>query len=320
MEFNLEESAMKIVFLDVKTIGDDIDLSKYNTLGEVVKYDFSTPEQIPERVKDADVIILNKAPINAQTIGTAEHLKLVCVTATGTNNLDKSYLEAQGIAWRNVAGYSTESVAQHTFAMLFYLLEKLSYYDHYVKEEHYVNDTLFTHFGKHFHEIYGKTWGIIGLGNIGRRVADIAKAFGANVIYYSTSGNNDQSDYTRVDFDTLLTTSDIVSVHAPLTPETEQLLNAEAFSKMKSSAIFLNVGRGAIVAEQDLADALNSNRIAAAGLDVLCEEPMSPNSPFLSIKDSNRLLITPHIAWASVEARTNLMNIVYHQICEFYHL
>lgn len=320
MEFNWEESAMKIVFLDVKTIGDDIDLSKYNTLGEVIKYDFSTSEQIPERVKDADVIILNKAPINVQTIGTAEHLKLVCVTATGTNNLDKTYLETQGIAWRNVAGYSTESVAQHTFAMLFYLLEKLSYYDQYVKEEHYVNDTLFTHFGKHFHEIYGKTWGIIGLGNIGRRVADIAKAFGANVIYYSTSGNNDQPNYTRVDFDTLLTTSDIVSVHAPLTPQTEQLLNAEAFSKMKSSAIFLNVGRGAIVAEQDLADALNNNRIAAAGLDVLCEEPMSPNSPFLSIKDSNRLLITPHIAWASVEARTNLMNIVYNQICEFYHL
>lgn len=311
---------MKIVFLDVKTIGDDIDLSKYNTLGEIVKYDFSAPEQIPERVKDADVIILNKAPINAETIGTAKHLKLVCVTATGTNNLDKAYLEARGIAWRNVAGYSTESVAQHTFAMLFYLLEKLNYYDQYVKQEKYVSDTLFTHFGEHFHEIYNKTWGIIGLGNIGRRVADIAKAFGANVIYYSTSGKNNQSDYTRVDFDTLLTTSDIVSVHAPLTPETEQLLNADAFAKMKSSAIFLNVGRGAIVSEQDLTDALQNNQIAAAGLDVLCEEPMSSNSPFLSIKDSNRLLITPHIAWASVEARTKLMNIVYHQICEFYHL
>lgn len=308
---------MKIVFLDVKTIGEDIDLSGYDALGEVVKYDFSSSEQIPERIKDADVIILNKAPINEQTIGTAENLKLVCVTATGTNNLDKEYLAKRGIEWRNVAGYSTESVAQHTFALLFYLLEKLSYYDAYVKEERYVNDTIFTHFAEHFTQISGKTWGIIGLGNIGRRVADIAKAFGANVIYYSTSGKNNQDVYTRVDFDTLLGTSDIVSVHAPLTAETEGLMNKNAFAKMKPNAIFLNLGRGAIVVEQDLVDALNNHQIAAAGLDVLTVEPMSPDNPLISIKDSKRLLITPHIAWASVEARTNLMNIILQQIKEW---
>lgn len=308
---------MKIVFLDVKTIGEDIDLSGYDALGEVVKYDFSSSEQIPERIKDADVIILNKAPINEQTIGTAENLKLVCVTATGTNNLDKEYLAKRGIEWRNVAGYSTESVAQHTFALLFYLLEKLSYYDAYVKEERYVNDTIFTHFAEHFTQISGKTWGIIGLGNIGRRVADIAKAFGANVIYYSTSGKNNQDVYTRVDFDTLLGTSDIVSVHAPLTAETEGLMNKDAFAKMKPNAIFLNLGRGAIVVEQDLVDALNNHQIAAAGLDVLTVEPMSPDNPLISIKDSKRLLITPHIAWASVEARTNLMNIILQQIKEW---
>lgn len=308
---------MKIVFLDVKTIGDDIDLSGYDALGEVVKYGFSTPEEIPERIKDADVIILNKAPVNEQTIGGAKNLKLVCVTATGTNNLDKEYLAKRKIAWRNVAGYSTESVAQHTFALLFYLLEKLSYYDAYVKEERYVNDTIFTHFAEHFNQICGKTWGIIGLGNIGRRVADIAKAFGANVIYYSTTGKNTQEGYTRVDFDTLLATSDILSVHAPLTAETENLMDKDAFSKMKPSAIFLNLGRGAIVVEQDLADALNSHQIAAAGLDVLCEEPMSRDNPLLSIKDSRRLFITPHIAWASVEARTNLMNIILEQIKEW---
>lgn len=309
---------MKIVFLDAKTIGDDIDLSGYDKLGEVIKYDFSTPEEVPERVQDADVIVLNKAPINEQTIGGAKKLKLVCVTATGTNNLDKEYLDSHNIAWRNVAGYSTESVAQHTFAMLFYLLEKLSYYDTYVKEERYVNDTVFTHFAEHFTEINGKTWGIIGLGNIGRRVADIAKAFGANVIYYSTSGRNQQDGYTRVDFDTLLQTSDIVSVHAPLTAETEGLMNKEAFSKMKSTAIFLNVGRGAIVVEQDIADALNEGQIAAAGLDVLCVEPMSAENPLLHIKDSKKLLITPHIAWASTEARTKLMNIILGQIEEFF--
>lgn len=308
---------MKIVFLDVKTIGDDIDLSGYDALGEVVKYGFSTPEEIPERIKDANVIILNKAPVTEQTIGDAKNLKLVCVTATGTNNLDKEYLAKRKIAWRNVAGYSTESVAQHTFALLFYLLEKLSYYDAYVKEERYVNDTIFTHFAEHFNQICGKTWGIIGLGNIGRRVADIAKAFGANVIYYSTTGKNTQEGYTRVDFDTLLATSDILSVHAPLTAETENLMDKDAFSKMKPSAVFLNLGRGAIVVEQDLADALNTHQIAAAGLDVLCEEPMSRDNPLLSIKDSRHLFITPHIAWASVEARTNLMNIILEQIKEW---
>ena len=308
---------MKIVFLDVKTIGEDIDLSGYDVLGEIVKYDFSAPEVIPERIKDADVIVLNKAPINEATIGAAQNLKLVCVTATGTNNLDKEYLAKRGIEWRNVAGYSTESVAQHTFALLFYLLEKLSYYDSYVKNEHYVNDTIFTHFAEHFHQIAGKTWGIIGFGNIGRRVADIAKAFGANVIYYSTTGKNNQEGYTRVDFDTLLSTSDIVSVHAPLTEETQNLMNMDAFSKMKPSAIFLNLGRGAIVVEQDLLYALENHFIAAAGLDVLTIEPMSPENPLLSFKDSKRLIITPHIAWASVEARTNLMNIILGQIKEW---
>ncbi len=311
---------MKIVFLDAKSIGDDIDLSGFDKLGEVVKYHFSTPEEAAVRAADADVVIINKVPINEQTIGNAHNLKLVCVTATGTNNLDKEYLAKRNIPWRNVAGYSTESVAQHTFAMLFYLLEKLSYYDAYVKDGRYANDTLFTHFAERFYELSGKTWGIIGLGNIGRRVADIAKVFGVHVIYYSTSGKNTQEGYNRVDLDTLLSTSDIVSVHAPLTPETEGLMNAENFAKMKPTAIFLNVGRGAIVVEQDLADALNNKQIAAAGLDVLCEEPMNPNSPFLAIKDSKKLLITPHIAWASVEARTRLMGIILNQIKEFFEL
>lgn len=308
---------MKIVFLDAKSIGKDMDLSGYEALGEVVKYDFSTPVEAAERVKDAEVLVINKVPINEQTIGKAERLKLVCVTATGTNNLDKEYLDKRGIAWRNVAGYSTESVAQHTFAMLFYLLEHLSYYDEYVKSEKYIEDRLFTHFDRKFSQLNKMTWGIIGLGAIGRRVADIAKFFGCRVIYYSTSGKNSQPDYERVDFDTLLAESDIVSVHAPLTPQTENLMDKEAFSKMKSSAIFLNVGRGPIVVEADLADALEQGEIAAAGLDVLCVEPMSRENPLKRIKDSDKLLITPHIAWASVEARTRLMEIILGQIKEF---
>lgn len=307
---------MKIVFLDAQTIGSDIDLSKFDTLGEVIKYPFSTPAEVRERVTDADVIILNKVLINEESIGTAEKLKLVCVTATGTNNLDKEYLSKRNIAWRNVAGYSTESVAQHTFALLLFLLEKLRYYDEYVKGDRYTNDVSFSHFEERFCEISGKTWGIIGLGNIGRRVASIAQAFGANVIYTSPSGSAPQEGYHQVDLDTLLATSDIISVHAPLNEHTENLMNAEAFEKMKSSAIFLNLGRGAIVVEKDLADALNNGVIRAAGLDVLSIEPMSPDNPLRHLKDSRRLFITPHIAWASVEARTKLMDIIYNQIKE----
>ena len=309
---------MKIIFLDAKSVGEDIVFSDFQRLGDFVKYDYTSHEEIADRVADADVIITNKCLMNEYTLRNASKVKLICVTATGTNNLDKEYLDKNGIAWRNVAGYSTESVAQHTFAMLFYLLEKLDYYDNYVKEGRYANDTSFTHFAERFHEVRGMTWGIIGLGNIGKRVADIAKCFGANVIYYSTSGKNIQPEYSPVDFDTLLQSADIISVHAPLNKETENLMNLDAFKKMKESAIFLNLGRGGIVVEEDLVQALNNHWIAAAGLDVLQEEPMNPNCPLLPIKDSKRLLITPHIAWASIEARTALMKLVLQNITEFY--
>lgn len=311
---------MKIVFLDAKTIGDDIDLSGFDKLGTVIKYPFSISSEIPERVQDADVIIVNKIQVNESTIGRASKLKLVCVTATGTNNLDKDYLKCRSIAWRNVAGYSTESVAQHTFAMLFYLLEHLRYYDDYVKNDHYTNDTIFTHFEKTFCELKGKTWGIIGLGNIGRRVADIASAFGAHIIYTSPSGSAPQDGYCQVDLDTLLKSSDIISVHAPLNSHTENLIGTSAFRKMKNSCIFLNLGRGPIVVEKDLADALNCHEIQAAGLDVLSTEPMSPDNPLRHFTDDGRLLITPHVAWASIEARTRLMDIILEQVKDFFSL
>lgn len=309
---------MKLVFLDKKTIGEDMDFSRFAALGDVVEYDFTTPEQAPGRVADADVLIVNKVPVNRQTIHTARNLKLVCVTATGTNNLDKDYLAGRGIEWRNAAGYSTESVAQHTFAMLFYLLEHLRYYDDYVKEGHYINDVMFTHFAKNFHQLTGKTWGIIGLGAIGRRVAEIARLFGSEIVYYSASGAPVQKGYRQVDLETLLAASDIVSVHAPLNQYTEGLMDQGAFALMRPHAIFLNLGRGQIVMEEALADALNEGKIAAAGLDVLCREPMSADSPLLKVKEKDRLLITPHIGWASVEARTNLMDIVAGHIRTFY--
>ena len=309
---------MKIVFLDAKTIGDDIDLGCLEKLGELEKYPYSTQEEAYERTKEADVVVTNKVEINESSIGGAEHLKLVCVTATGTNNLDKEYLAKRNIAWRNVAGYSTEMVAQHTFALLFFLLEKLSYYDNYVKTEKYINDTTFTHFANVFHELYGKTWGIIGLGAIGRRVAEIAKLFGCRVMYYSTSGKNNNGEYERVSFEELLTQSDIVSIHAPLDENTKGLMNQKAFEMMKQTAILINVGRGPIIDEQALADALNEGKIAAAGLDVLSKEPMSEENPLRFIKDSNKLIITPHIAWASIEARTRLMVLVAKNIEDYF--
>lgn len=308
---------MKIVFLDRKTIGEDIDLSSYNRFGEVIMYDFSYPNEVPDRVKDADIIVCNKTKIDESTIYTAENLKLVCVTATGTNNLDKDYLAKRNIEWRNVAGYSTETVAQHTFALLFYLFEHLAYYDEYVKSERYAGDRLFTHFEKNFHELNGKTWGIIGLGAIGHRVAEIAGAFGAKVQYFSTSGKNHDANIKEVNFDELLSTSDIVSIHAPLNADTENLINNEALKKMKSSAILLNLGRGPIVNEEDLCEALDNGMIAGAGLDVLSEEPMRKDSPFLKLKNKDKIFITPHIAWASIEARVRLMKIIEEQIAEF---
>lgn len=309
---------MKLVFLDVKTIGEDLDLTMFESLGEVVRYSYSEEEEIPGKVEDADVIIVNKLPINRKTIAGAKNLKMVCVTATGTNILDKEYLEERGIVWKNVAGYSTESVAQHTFSMLFYLLENMRYYDEYVRSGKYINDTSFRHFERQFHELGSKTWGIIGLGNIGRRVAEIAKAFGATVIYYSPSGAEPQEGYKQVDLHTLLSTSDIVSVHAPLNEYTEKLMNAEAFRTMKEDAVFLNLGRGKIVVEEDLALALKEKWIGAAGLDVLAEEPMKETSAFWELADSDRLLITPHVGWASVEARTRLMKIIAGYIRDFF--
>lgn len=308
---------MNIVFLDADSIGSDIDFSGFYQLGNVTMYGHSAPAEIPGRIHDADVVIVNKTEMNAQTVGEAPNLKLICVTATGTDILDKDFLAKRNIIWKNVAGYSTENVSQHTFALLFYLLEKMSYYDAYVKDEKYVNDTCFSHFANPYHELSGKTWGIIGLGAIGRRVADIAKAFGCHVIYYSASGSRPQDGYDQVDLDTLLTTSDIVSVHAPLTDQTRGLMDAAAFRKMKQSAIFINVGRGPIMDEQALADALINDEIAAAGLDVLSTEPMKADNPLRQIKDSTKLVITPHIAWASVEARERLMKIILEQVTEF---
>ncbi len=308
---------MKIVFLETGTLGKDVSIEKFHSLGEVIEYDLTLEEQIPERITDADVIVVNKLPMNKKTLDGAEKLKLICLTATGTNNIDFPYTDSRGITVKNVASYSTESVVQHTFALLFYLYEKLPYYDNYVKSEDYAYAPFFCHIEERFHELFGKTWGIIGLGEIGHRVAEVARCFGCKIIYYSTSGKNVDPFYERVSLDRLLEESDIISIHAPLNDNTLNLVNKDCFDKMKKTAYLLNLGRGPIVNENDLYEALVNDRIAGAATDVLCKEPMSKDNPLIKIKDSKKLLITPHIAWATIEARQRCADRVFDNVKNF---
>lgn len=308
---------MKLVVLEKESLGTDLDITYFNEFGEVDYYDRTVYDEIADRIVDADIVIANKVPLNESTLSGAKNLKIICETATGYNNVDLDYCKARGIRVTNVVGYSTPIVAQHTFAMALYLLERLPVYDMYVKNGDYAKSPIFTCFEPFFTELGGKTWGIIGLGNIGRKVAEIAKVFGCRVIFYSASGNNTTSDYERVDFDTLLAESDILSLHCPLTDRTQNIINAEALAKMKKTAILINVARGPVVDEQALYDALMSGQIAAAGLDVLVKEPIAADNPLAKIQDSTKLLITPHMAWGSHEARERCAREVYKNIQSF---
>lgn len=311
---------MKIMILDAVTLGEDISLAKLKELGEIQVFMQSTQTEAKQRIAEfaPDVVITNKVVLD-ESVLAGSSVKMIAETGTGYNNIDVVYAKAQGIRVANVAGYSTQSVIQHTFALFFYLYEKMHYYDRYVKSGAYAKNDSFTHFANYFHELSGKTWGIIGLGAIGRGVADIAAAFGCRVICYSASGKTYDSPYEQVDFDTLLTQSDVLSVHAPLNTYTHHILDAAAFAKMKASAVLINVGRGPIIDETDLAQALQNHTIAAAGLDVLEHEPILTDNPLAAISDSDRLIITPHLAWATKEARERLIDEVYENIKAFAH-
>ena len=308
---------MKLIYLDRNTIGSDIDVSIFKDFGELEEYDSCSKEESREHIKDADIVIFNKTVMNSEILDSAPNVKLLCVTATGYDNIDIDYCRQRGIAVCNVRGYSTPAVVQHTFALALYVLERISYYDNYVKSGEYCKASGFSNFDEKYYELGGKTWGIVGLGNIGKGVAKVADAFGCNVIYYSASGNDCSDVYKRVDLDTLLKSSDIISIHCPLTDKTRGLFDLEAFKMMKKSAILVNVARGPIVDEQALYTALKDEMIAGAGLDVLSKEPMSKDNPLVDYKDSRRLLITPHMAWASVEARTRCAQEIYKNIESF---
>ena len=297
---------MKIVLLDADTLGADLDLGALEALGELETYDITLPEERLDNIDDAEVIITNKVIIDKEIMEAAPRLKLICVAATGMNNIDLDAARDLGITVKNVAGYSTQSVAQHTFAMLLHILEKMEYYSLYARGGAWSQSLIFTHLEQPFDEIAGKQWGIIGMGAIGQNVARIATAFGAQVVYHSTSGVNTDQPYPHLELDKILSTSDIVSIHAPLNEQTKNLINSDNLPLLRDGAIVLNLGRGGIIDEKALAAELDRRELYA-GLDVLETEPISSWNPLLHIQHTERLLMTPHIAWASVQSRQKLL-------------
>ena len=310
-----------IVILERNSVGTDVDTDCFRDFGKVTAYSNTvTAKEAGIRIADAgaDIVIANKVPINAQSLeGSGGTVRLVAEFATGYDNVDLEYCNAHNIAVVNLGDYATDSVAQHTFALTLSILEHIHFYDTYVKSGDYSRQDRFSNFDARFTELSSKTWGIAGMGNIGHRVAEIASAFGCHVIFYPTSGKSDCTEYEKVDFETLLTHSDILSLHCPLTERTFHLIDADALDHMKQGAILINVARGAVVDNTALYNALINNSIGGAGLDVLENEPLRPGDVLSQFHDSNKLIITPHMAWASVEARRRCVTITYDNIRNF---
>jgi len=306
---------MKISILDAKTFGDDADLSVFNTLGTVKTYQTTSYDQTLSHIGDSSIVITNKVVIDKYIMDNSS-LKLICVAATGMNNIDLEYAKEKNIVVKNVVGYSTASVAQLTFALALDFIQKLSYYKEYTSSKQWCKSEIFTHIDKPFFELENKTWGIIGLGNIGIKVASIAQSFGCNVQYYSTSGVNNNKDYKNVNLEELLKTSDIISIHCALNDVTNNLINSKNLNIIKDETIILNLGRGGIVNENDISKELDSNRLYY-GTDVVTKEPIEESNPLMNIKNKDRLIITPHIAWASKEARARLIKSIKDNISNF---
>ena len=306
---------MKIVILDRATLGFDVDISVFEKYGTVISYDFTKKEETEDRIKDADIVLTNKVLITKEHMDNS-NIQLICITATGMNNVDLEYAKIKKIEVKNVAGYSTSSVVQVGFSMIFYFVQKLNYYKNYVDQGKWQKSDIFTHIDKPFFELDGKKVGIIGLGEIGRNFAKKAKAFDCEVMYYSTSGRNSNSEYKQVSLDELLKTCDIITIHAPLNDDTKDLLNYENMKNIKDGAILLNLGRGGIINEADLAKIIDEKEIYC-GIDVVSVEPILDSNPLLSVKNKEQLLLLPHIGWSSVEARNRLIKMVAQNIEDF---
>ena len=306
---------MKMVFLDAATMGD-VSFAPLERLGSLLCYDSSTPEEALERVSDCDVLIVNKVRVTPELIDAAHDLKLICETATGVNNIDIEYAAKKGIPVRNVAGYSTPTVAQATFMHILSLVGSAPYFDDAVKSGRYSASGMFTDVSVNWWELAGKTIGIIGMGNIGRKVAQIAEAFGMKVCYFSTSGTSHCKDYPSLPLEQLLAQADIVSVHAPLNERTDALIGEKELAMMKPSAYIVNMGRGGIVVEEALVKAVDEGVIAGAALDVYSVEPLPEDSCYLKVRHPERFRFAPHVAWASEEARARLLGMVAENIAK----
>lgn len=305
---------MKIVILDRQSIGYDTPIESLKEIGELVIYDNTTEHELPERIKDAEILLLNKIKITEKIINSAKLLKLICVFATGYDNIDITAARRRGIAVCNVPAYSTESVTLFTLATALSLITHLNQFNAYVRCGKYSDSGLPNLITPVFHELKGKTWGIVGGGNIGLSVAKVAEAFGARVII---NKRNKISSYPCVDLNQLCRESDIISIHCPLTPQTHNLINSEKISIMKDSVIIINEARGAVVCEADIAEAILNKRIAGFGCDVYSVEPFPKNHPYNTIKDFENVILTPHAAWASYEARCRCIEIVAENIKSF---
>ncbi|MDR1975923.1 MAG: D-2-hydroxyacid dehydrogenase, partial [Campylobacteraceae bacterium] len=292
---------MKLVFLDANTMGSDADLSCFGDFGELTIYKTTKNDEKYERARDADIVLTNKVVFDRELLAKLPKLKLIALSATGMNNVDLNAAKEFGVSVKNVAGYSTKSVAQHTMMLVLALVGRLEFYDSYVKKGKWCGSRIFTNLDRRFYEIDGKNWGIIGLGAIGKEVAKIASVFGAKVSYYSTSGVAREELYPSLPLDELLKSSDIVTIHAPLNEQTKGLIAKKELALLKQDAVIVNTGRGGIVNEADLAEAIENEKIYAAS-DVLEIEPMRIDSPLANLTKQERFIITPHVAWGSVEA------------------
>ncbi len=302
---------MKIVFLDADSVGGDISLGAIEKLGNLTLYSNTLPEQVNDRIIGADVVITNKVVLNKESISSAPSIKLICVAATGVNNVDCEYAKLKNIPVRNVAGYSTESVAQVTFMHILNIVGHGIYFDHFVKSGDYSRSGHFSDVTYPFFELKGKRLGVIGMGNIGQRVAFLGTAFGMEVVYFSTSGTSHCTDYPSLSLEGLLSTSDVISVNAPLNSSTNNLIAYRELEQMKKNGVIINLGRGGIINEEDLIRALNDGLLAGAAIDVFQQEPIPQTHPYLSkLRDPKKLVLSPHVGWTSKEARLLLVEMI----------
>ena len=306
---------MKIVFLDALTLGEDIDLSNFSSLGEVLIYPSSTNEEIIERTRDCDVAITNKLKLNENNLSNAKNLKLICVTATGFDNIDIEYAKSRKIGVCNVVGYSTNNVAQITVGMVLDLINKTNVYQESVNSGAYTERGVANILAPTYHEIAGKTWGIIGFGNIGKKIAMIAKALDCEVL---VNKRTPVSDYECVDIDTLCEKCDIITIHTPLNDSTRGIINSEKIAKMKDGVILINVARGAVTDENAIAQAIKNGKFGGFGCDVYSVEPFGVSHPYYEIKGNKNVILTPHMAWGSYEARVRLCEEVKKNIIAYF--